>query len=157
MSREIEVKHAGVGDADAVGTLVYRLLFELFPEKYAEVDVAVYQTAAKRLLSDKQIRALLAKTADGQDVGVLTLNECAAIYAKGTFGEICELYVDADYRSHQVGAALIDAACVIGEEAGWAHLEVGAPDVPRWQRTVDFYTGYGFYIVGPRLHLDLPV
>ncbi|MFP6745114.1 MAG: hypothetical protein VCB77_08015, partial [Alphaproteobacteria bacterium] len=32
---------------------------------------------------------------------------------------------------------------------GWLELEVGAPDVPRWQRTVDFYLGYGFKEVGP--------
>jgi hypothetical protein len=34
-------------------------------------------------------------------------------------------------------------------------LEVGAPDVPRWQRTVDFYKRNGFKEVGPRLYLPL--
>ena len=30
-------------------------------------------------------------------------------------------------------------------------VEVGAPDVPRWQRTVNFYLKEGFVEVGPRL------
>ncbi len=31
-------------------------------------------------------------------------------------------------------------------------LEVGAPSVPKWQRTVDFYLRNGFEEVGPRLY-----
>ena len=34
---------------------------------------------------------------------------------------------------------------------GWQFLEVGAPGLPRWQRTVDFYLGNGFSVIGPRL------
>ena len=34
-------------------------------------------------------------------------------------------------------------------------IEVGAPDLPRWQRTVDFYKRYGFTEIGPRLAFDL--
>jgi hypothetical protein len=32
-------------------------------------------------------------------------------------------------------------------------LEVGAPDTPRWQRSVDFYRSCDFIVVGPRLYM----
>lgn len=41
------------------------------------------------------------------------------------------------------------APCARGR--GWPLLEVGAPAVPKRQRTVDFYLRRGFSIVGPRL------
>ena len=53
---------------------------------------------------------------DPRDVGVVTLNECAAIYSGGRFGEISELYVVPDYRSKGVGAMLMEAAVALGRE-----------------------------------------
>ena len=43
-------------------------------------------------------------------VGVLTLNECAAIYTGGKFGEIPELYVELNLRSAGIGPMLLEAA-----------------------------------------------
>ena len=34
-------------------------------------------------------------------------------------------------------------------------MEVGAPDLPSWQRSYDFYLNHGFKEVGPRLELLL--
>ena len=87
---------------------------------------------------------MVAKTATGEIVGVLTLNECSAIYACGNFGEISELYVDASHRSSGVGAKLIEAAKEFGILRGWSEIEVGAPHQPKWQRTVNFYMSQGF-------------
>ena len=50
---------------------------------------------------------------------------------------------------------LIEAAVVLGRERGWPNIEVGAPSVPAWQRTVDFYLRSGFEEVGPRLDLTI--
>lgn len=58
--------------------------------------------------------ALLAIAVDGTPVGVLTLNECAAIYAGGKFGEISELYVSPNYRSLGIGVRLVDEAVAFG-------------------------------------------
>lgn len=77
------------------------------------------------------------------------LNECAAIYVGGRFGEISELYVVPDARSENVGALLTDAAAAFGRERNWPFIEVGAPSVPAWQRTVDFYLKHGFEEIGP--------
>ena len=79
------------------------------------------------------------------------LNECAAIYANGLFGEITELYVEPANRSCGVAPSLISAAVDLGRRKGWTRLEVGAPDQPRWSRTLAFYLEEGFVEVGPRL------
>jgi GNAT superfamily N-acetyltransferase len=65
-------------------------------------------------------------------------NECAAIYAGGTFGEISELYVDSSQRSSGVGAKLIDAAKQFGIQKGWPEIEVGALPQPEWKRTSNY-------------------
>jgi GNAT superfamily N-acetyltransferase len=89
------------------------------------------------------------RDSSGEPIGVLTLNECAATHARGRFGEIAELYVVPKARSLDVGGV------GFGREHGWHHLEVGAPAVPRFQRTVGFYLKNGFVEVGPRLRHPL--
>ena len=51
----------------------------------------------------------------------------------------------------EVGAGLLSAALTFARARGWRRLEVGAPAVPRFQRTVNFYVRTGFVEVGPRL------
>ncbi len=152
---EITIRQAEVADGATVGGLVHELLVELFPESRGDFDAAALSEAAGRLMADGLVWSFLAETGDGRAVGVLTLNECAAIYAEGCFGEICELYVAPAHRSARVGALLIDAAAGFGRARRWPAIEVGAPNPPRWRRTVDFYLDYGFTEVGPRLDLRL--
>ena len=92
---------------------------------------------------------------EGQAVAALTLSECAALYAGGHFGEIAEFYVQPAHRSGGLGAKMLAAAAALASERGWPRLEVGAPDLPKWQRTFDFYQRCGFEEVGPRLRLLL--
>ncbi|MDH3691649.1 MAG: GNAT family N-acetyltransferase [Gammaproteobacteria bacterium] len=153
---EINVEIAQPDEYAVVGTLVNTLLVELFPDEDELRDPEQHITAAKRLLeSGDSVWALVAKTEIGEIVGVLTLNECAAIYSCGSFGEISELYVDSSQRSSGVGAKLIDAAKQFGVSKGWPQIEVGAPPQPKWKRTVDFYFSQGFVYSGPRLYLKL--
>ena len=153
---EITVRQAAAEDAGTVATLVFELLLELFPP-YADTLTADELTpVAEGLLDgDGGVWAYLAETGSGEAIGALTLNECAAIYARGRFGEISELYVRPEHRSAGVAPKLIDAAAAFGRARGWRMIEVGAPDLPRWQRTVDFYKRYGFTEIGPRLAFDL--
>ena len=60
-----------------------------------------------------------------------------------------------DGRSKNVGARLIETAAAFGRKREWPIIEVGAPSVPAWQRTVDFYLKHGFEEIGPRLQLTL--
>ncbi len=150
----IEVNAAGPADSMIVGTLAHRLVRELAPA--AEISLADYQRAAAALLGgDTPYWALLARDGAGgaqaEPVGLLTLNQCASIYAGGAFGEIAELYVAPEQRSKGVAPVLLEAARAFARQRGWSRLEVGAPDLPHWQRTVDFYLREGFVEVGPRL------
>ena len=153
---EIIVERARPDEYETVGMLVNTLLIELFPDDDAYREPGKHISAAKYLLeSGDSVWALVAKTKSSEIVGILTLNECAAIYAGGSFGEISELYVDSSQRSSGVGAKLIDAAKQFGIQKGWPEIEVGAPPQPEWKRTVDFYMSRGFVYSGPRLYLTL--
>ena len=154
MTSSIVVHQAGSNDAERVGQLAYNLIAELYPDTEFKQE---FFTDAARALLDRGVGvwAFLATADDARDVGLVTLNECAAIYAGGHFGEISELYVVPDYRSKRVGALLIETAVSFGRKRGWPNLEVGAPRPPAWQRTVDFYLRHGFEEVGPRLDLEL--
>lgn len=67
--------------------------------------------------------------------------------------QVSELYVVPQFRTTGAGQKLIGEAVRFGRDRMWARLEVGAPDVPRWERTVSFYRKAGFTEVGPRLKL----
>ena len=75
--------------------------------------------------------------------------------AGGRFGEISELYVNPAARSGGVTPRLPRAAVGFAGAGNRDRLEVGAPDVPRWNRTVAFYRRNGFVEVGPGLTLIL--
>jgi len=150
----IVVQRAGPEAFERVGRLTHELLVELYPELGYERDDIV-DSARTLLASGAGVWSFLATTQDDRDVGVVTLNECAAIYAGGRFGEISELYVAPDDRSKNVGARLIEAAAAFGRTRSWPFIEVGAPNPPAWQRTVDFYLNHGFEEIGPRLQLTL--
>ncbi|HNB29391.1 MAG TPA: GNAT family N-acetyltransferase [Alphaproteobacteria bacterium] len=155
MSDSIEIRQAHAADAEWIGQMISRLLCELYPDLAPDYQPAATIATARRLLGDGGYVALAAIAQDGAPCGVVGLNECKAIYAHGAFGEIAELYVTPEFRSAGVGAQLVRAAMEFGRLRHWSLIEVGAPDVPRWQRTVDFYLRQGFVNVGPRLYRDL--
>ena len=139
-------------DAATVAHLIHALVGELDPGRADAALLAHYMDAAAAHVGrDAGYWAFLAEAPENGAVGLITLNECTAIYAGGCFGEIPELYIAPAYRSQGLGALLLDRAIAFAKTRGWSRLEVGAPDQPRWQRTVDFYRKQGFTEVGPRL------
>ena len=100
MANDIKVVEATAGDGETVGGMVHDLLVELFPESTDEFDRnKLCRAAATLLAGDTGVWGLMARTGDGEPVGLLMLNECAAIYAGGKFGEISEFYVAPGHRS----------------------------------------------------------
>ena len=151
----MKIRQATIDDCDFVGMLVFELITELSAPKPAGVTQSkVFQTT-RELMSGSLIWAFLAESDNGEPVGVLNLSACAAIYAGGRFGEITELYVRPEQRSEGIGAQLIHASRVFGTAQGWTRLEVCAPPVPQWDRSVIFYQQNGFLLLGPRLKLPL--
>ena len=119
MQSEIVVRQATPAQFERVGHLTYQLLSELYPDLGYGRDRCI-KTARILLAGDECVWSFLATAPDGSDVGVLVLNECAAIYAGGRFGEISELYVAPGSRSKGAGALLIGAAVSFGRERGLA-------------------------------------
>jgi GNAT superfamily N-acetyltransferase len=146
------IRQAGIADAGAdsglVSDLIQRLIAELDPD--GAIDGAVYDAVTAQCLALPTVDALLAFD-DGDAVGVLMLNTCAAVYAGGVFGEISELYVMPERRSRGVAALLLEAGAALGRSRGWQRLEVGAPIQPAWSKTLAFYVREGFEETGPRL------
>jgi GNAT superfamily N-acetyltransferase len=153
----VKIRQAEVNDAEVVARLVHALLAELTPPELDPPSAStVHDSTVLLLNAERGIWALLAEDANGEALGVLTLHECAAIYAGGRFGEISELYVAPAARSERVGPALIDEAVRFGRTRRWRRLEVGAPKLPKWSRSRAFYLRYGFLETGPRLRLPFP-
>lgn len=156
----ITIRLAAANDSEVVGDLVCRLLCEIVPDKYSLSDEGAFTITARTLLADDNgfwVVIAFHELADGvmNPVALMSLDEGRALYAHDCLGEIMELYIDPIHRSAGLGARMIEFAITFGRKRGWSILEVGAPDVPRWQRTVDFYLRCGFGEVGPRLYMEL--
>jgi len=144
----ISIRHAQAGDAATVAGFVHALLDELSGGKPPAMDDVIER--ARAVLSETRVTAVLA-VADAEPVGVMTLNECTAIYAGGKFGTISELYVRPEMRSQGIAQQFLDHAHLEARNRGWRRIEVGAPSQPEWHRTLGFYLRNGFEEVGPRL------
>ncbi len=144
----ISVRLAQGEDASTVAGLVYALLDELSGGEGPGVEEVAER--AETVLSGTGVVAVIAFAGEAP-IGVMTLNECAAIYAGGKFGEISELYVRPEMRSIGVAQRLLDYAQQEALARGWKRIEVGAPGQPDWHRTLNFYLRNGFDEVGPRL------
>jgi GNAT superfamily N-acetyltransferase len=142
----MRITQATIDQAGQIGMMIGALLAELS----GEPDRVDREPCAREVLGLPSVTGLLAWQGD-QPLGLLMLNECAAIYAGGRFGEITELYVVPEARSTGVAAALVAAAVRVAGDKGWRRLEVGAPAQPAWARTLAFYERQGFAPVGPRL------
>lgn len=146
------IRPADATDLGVVSEFVYRLLNELSAGKGP--DQETLEAVTRKVLAMDHVFGILA-FCGSEPVGLILLNECAAIYAGGVFGEISELYVMPAYRSKGVASQLIAAAQHHATDRGWTRLEVGAPPQPAWSRTLGFYLGEGFEEVGPRLRKTL--
>ena len=156
MNKDFTIRIANPGDYDAVGMLTWDLIHELSPEWTAERSKESFVETARSLLSaGSSFWAFVAEFND-EIIAILNINQCAAIYAGGAFGEITEFYIKPDFRSKGIGANLIDSAKSFSADKGWTLLEVGAPSPDGWQRTIDFYLKSGFSAIGPRLEISIP-
>lgn len=150
----ISIIEASKSQSDIVVRMILALLSELDPG--GDVDEETLSNTAAKLIGNSRSKVIALLAMEGDDpVGVLLLNECAAIYAGGYFGEISELYVLPSHRSNGVAAQLMDQAKTVAASQQWTRLEVGAPPLPEWSRTESFYLRNGFESIGPRLKLAL--
>ncbi|MFT5707056.1 MAG: GNAT superfamily N-acetyltransferase [Oceanospirillaceae bacterium] len=133
-----------------IAELVKALLAELDPCAKENIENTELERVAKDLIDSSKIWAFIAKH-NNENIGIITLHECAAIYAGGVFGEISELYVKPAHRSSNIGALLLNAAIEKANELEWKRLEVGSPPPNKSPRTIKFYESKGFKSTGTRL------
>ncbi|SME88617.1 N-acetylglutamate synthase, GNAT family [Tistlia consotensis] len=152
------IRAATRADAGTIGSLVHRLLAGIMPPDQL-LPVETLSEAAGRLFDEGPgFAAYLAEEADGTPAGLITLTELGAVFARGRFGEVAELYVEPAWRSRQLGARLIARAAEHGRAAGWTRLELTAPhadDAPDASRAWAFYRRLGFVEAGPRMKVKL--
>ena len=154
--RKVEVRPATAADAATVGRLVHRLLEIVVPPEKLMAEADAVETAGRLLRPGGGLEGYLAE-AGGEAVGVITLTELHAVFARGAFGEIAELYVEPAWRSARVGEQLVEQAKVHGRARGWSRLELSAPlaGSAGAERAWAFYRRLGFGEVGPRMMLKL--
>lgn len=85
----------------------------------------------------------------------LVLTQSCAIFVQGNYGIINELWVNKDFRSIGVGAAVIQQIIDIAKERGWQRIDVSAPASSDWDCTFAFYLKNGFTFTGRKLKVCL--
>ncbi len=146
----INITTATLLDIDSVSSLIKEFLSEIEPNYRQQIQATDYATIAGQLLSDNAIHILLA-LANSTPVGIITLNQCAALYAEGYFGEISELYVQPEFRNQKIGIQLINSARQHAMLRNWKSLEVGTPPRSNNSRAEKFYRANGFSDMGRRM------
>jgi GNAT superfamily N-acetyltransferase len=144
------IRPAAAGDVTAVAAAIERLLVELGgsrpprPRLEAEVEAA---------LADPGIGATLVAEAAGEIVGVLSASWQRALHVPGRYATIQDLWVDPDWRSRKVGAALVDELADLCKAQGVARIEVGLPrrSFDAIGATEAFYLDNEFEPLGPRM------
>jgi GNAT superfamily N-acetyltransferase len=147
----IRIIKADSGQTKTVLQLVKKLLSELEDQPNEFVGLDEEKIIREMATVGERYTAFLAKNAEEEWIGVVTVMEAFAIYANGSYGIIDEMYVEPAYRSQGVGRRLIDAVKKLGQQRGWLRLDVTAPPEKKWQRSVRFYESHGFVFTGPKL------
>lgn len=149
------VREAGAEDVQGVAAAVGSLLAELGGRTPTTAEM---ETEVQALLDDPQGGSVLIAEADGEIVGVLTASWQRAIHVPGIYATIQDLWVDAAWRSHGVGAELVEAIASQARSRGVSRLEVGLPreTFAAIASTQSFYERNGFEHLGPRMRRLLP-
>jgi GNAT superfamily N-acetyltransferase len=149
------IRPAGDGDVAAVALAVEALLLELGGRRPAREELEAEIRAA---LEDPGVGAILVAEAGAALVGVLSASWQRALHVPGRYATIQDLWVDPEWRSHRVGAALVDELVALCGKQGVARVEVGLPreSFDAIRATEAFYLGNGFEHLGPRMRRLIP-
>jgi GNAT superfamily N-acetyltransferase len=148
------VRTAAPGDAPAIAGAVRELLLELGGSPAPASAIAA---AARALLEDRELGALLvAETGEGL-VGLLGASWQSALHVPGRYGLIQELWVHPSWRGHAIGSDLLEAIFALARDLRIVRVEVGLPQdgFAGIRATEAFYRGNGFKLLGTRMRRTL--
>ena len=136
--------------ADEVAKLAVCLTNEIIERtgiKHFDVDVPLAVSLCQNYVSNG-IYNVIAAFDENTIIGFGALCESHSLYAEGSFGIIQEFYVMPNYRSQDIGKALINEIVNFSKSKKWKRLELCTPPLPEFNRTVEFYQANGFEITG---------
>ncbi|MBW8371709.1 MAG: GNAT family N-acetyltransferase [Thiobacillus sp.] len=149
----ITLQRATADDTREVAEMVGELLGEIMNAIGVQAFNFDLEETTDRLRDflDREIYfVFVARDESGSTAGFVAMCESHALYAEGAFGTIPELYVRPEFRSRNVGLALVSQAKSFGTARGWKRLEVTTPPLPQFDKTLAFYEREGFAITGGR-------
>jgi GNAT superfamily N-acetyltransferase len=144
------IRPAADGDVAALALAVEELLLELGGRRPAREQL---EAEIQAVLDDPGLGVLIVAEAEGEIVGVLSASWQRALHVPGRYATIQDLWVDGEWRSRGVGAALVNELTALCGKQGVARIEVGLPreSFDAIRATEAFYLGNGFEQLGPRM------
>ncbi|MEM7198246.1 MAG: GNAT family N-acetyltransferase, partial [Pseudomonadota bacterium] len=124
---DIRVEEASIHDADLVTIMVSELLRESFFTPAPVDDRGIMEACNSIFEEDSPTTVLIAFSPTRKPIGVMTIGTSAAIFARGKFATIMEIYVSPNQRSLGIGQALMDYAKELGQRTGWQQIMVAVP------------------------------
>lgn len=127
---------------------------QLLLQFYNEIEHGFSTDNLAEILHDfleKGMIILAIDDATNEIAGFISCIESNAIYAKGNFGVINELYIIPEFRSQKLGQKLIDFIIEIAKKNNWSRLELDTPEVEKSEKTIRFYKKEGFVPIGFRM------
>ncbi len=142
-------------DVPTVAAAVGDLLVELGGSPPA---TPAMEGAARGLLDDRRVGALLVAEVERTIVGVLGASWQTAIHIPGRYALIQDLWVHPDWRGQAIGGGLLTALFERAHELDITRVEVGLPPerFAGLAATEAFYRGAGFALLSTRMRRGLP-
>lgn len=153
----MNIVKAEIRDSGIVAQLIGDLLTDFNNRSGSDfiVNTEKLKVVVEKLITRNNYGAFIAYDLNKKPIGLITIAESFAVYNGGDFGVITELYVDKNNRSKGIGELLLKTAYEFSKTMNWKKIEVGAPNIEEWPRTLEFYKKNGFKTKGPKLRIEL--
>ena len=139
-----------------IKTSDYRMFKNLLLDFYEEINHSFNAENLDEIIQDfVALGVVYLALEQDKIIGFITAIESNAIYARGRFGVINELYIIPEYRSQQIGQKLIHFIIDTAKGKNWKRLELDTPEIEKSEKTIRFYKKEGFVPVGYRMKLHL--
>lgn len=121
---------------------------------YSEIDHSFSADNLDTIINDFLVKGIIIVSIESNSnaiVGFICAIESNALYARGNFGVLNELYIIPEFRSKKIGQKLINFLIEIGKRKNWSRIELDTPEVEKSEKTINFYKKEGFETIGFRM------